>query len=656
MSSKIKIDNLLELIDDPFYDNTEDTIVKKIIGILKEFLKPYDQGQVYSLLNEQITNTTKPDKLLKTDLIKKICVNLENNLNCPSNQIVLLLYLRGLFDIGLNKYKIMTDEQKNLKENKNFQIAYDIWINNLKNMYREAIKDNPNPDLIELYIKNIIEQDLATVKWCENLIPYCGNEVDKDLLSVQCESNNILSVLTNPCEVKDIIVDQQGKILRCCLPVDKDYLVKQLLIEDIDLIEEISSINKILLDALNPSKKRIEIQEEGLSSEQLNESSAEQSEDQSAEQNEEPSNEESSEEGEGLSEGEVVEDSKESEIIQNVKKIREIYNEGYEFAFWVLNYVKTETYKRDIAKTTIYYDRYNYYKNITNPSENDLNKIKLLATQREPVNMFMGRRYNQNKLKEFGYEVGYYSLFQANIAIYCHTPMHFNTKYQQNPDEWIDIPKNYIHLINVYAPALDVDTQPDVNLFTVLDDTPKFNLIPGKYQQIVYDVFHKIFKCAQDKKLNNVVLCGFGLTAFSELVGKQNTTASYFKALKQFMQDKSKLIEGKNIYYGWYVTEGEPTDKIKGITYISQNIPESLEKDGLNKNETLYVNAWDPWSLPGNGNFYDKSIDGAFGRSSAIAVLCWPYTNPYLTDKKYIQIDNKTNIVKNIVNLLDKKN
>ena len=51
------------------------------------------------------------------------------------------------------------------------------------------------------------------------------------------------------------------------------------------------------------------------------------------------------------------------------------------------------------------------------------------------------------------------------------------------------------------------------------------------------------------------------------------------------------------------------------------------------------MNAWDPWSLPGNGNFNDNSIDGAYGRSSAIAVLCWPFTNPYLG--KDNKLDNR---------------
>ena len=42
---------------------------------------------------------------------------------------------------------------------------------------------------------------------------------------------------------------------------------------------------------------------------------------------------------------------------------------------------------------------------------------------------------------------------------------------------------------------------------------------------------------------------------------------------------------------------------------------------------TLYVNAWDPWSMVGNGNKGDKSLDGYWGRSSAMVPLCWPKIN-----------------------------
>merc|ERR1712151_1375092 len=48
--------------------------------------------------------------------------------------------------------------------------------------------------------------------------------------------------------------------------------------------------------------------------------------------------------------------------------------------------------------------------------------------------------------------------------------------------------------------------------------------------------------------------------------------------------------------------------------------------------KALVVNAWDCWSLIGNGNFRDNSLDGFIGRTTALAVLGWPMTNPYLQD------------------------
>jgi len=44
--------------------------------------------------------------------------------------------------------------------------------------------------------------------------------------------------------------------------------------------------------------------------------------------------------------------------------------------------------------------------------------------------------------------------------------------------------------------------------------------------------------------------------------------------------------------------------------------------------KTLYVNAWDPWSMIGNGNDRDGSLDGHWGRRSNMAVLGWSPTNP----------------------------
>ena len=52
-------------------------------------------------------------------------------------------------------------------------------------------------------------------------------------------------------------------------------------------------------------------------------------------------------------------------------------------------------------------------------------------------------------------------------------------------------------------------------------------------------------------------------------------------------------------------------------------------KDSLET--TLFVNAWDPYSIVGNGNAGDQSLDGFFGRSTAMGLMSWPGTNPCMS-------------------------
>ena len=59
-------------------------------------------------------------------------------------------------------------------------------------------------------------------------------------------------------------------------------------------------------------------------------------------------------------------------------------------------------------------------------------------------------------------------------------------------------------------------------------------------------------------------------------------------------------------------------------------IPDCLEEPEADLATTLFVNAWDPWSIIGNGNDRDRSLDGYWGRSSNMSVLGWLGTNPYM--------------------------
>ncbi|KAI9012420.1 hypothetical protein DFJ74DRAFT_683826 [Hyaloraphidium curvatum] len=67
-------------------------------------------------------------------------------------------------------------------------------------------------------------------------------------------------------------------------------------------------------------------------------------------------------------------------------------------------------------------------------------------------------------------------------------------------------------------------------------------------------------------------------------------------------------------------------------------IPNVLEAlDDVTLERTLWVNAWDPWSLIGNGNAGDGSLDGYWGRCSNLAILGWPCTNPHV---RYVAVDD----------------
>ena len=58
--------------------------------------------------------------------------------------------------------------------------------------------------------------------------------------------------------------------------------------------------------------------------------------------------------------------------------------------------------------------------------------------------------------------------------------------------------------------------------------------------------------------------------------------------------------------------------------------PSTTSKWTKDLDDRLFVNAWDCWSMLGNGNRADNSADGFWGRSSAIALLGWPKSNPHI--------------------------
>ena len=55
---------------------------------------------------------------------------------------------------------------------------------------------------------------------------------------------------------------------------------------------------------------------------------------------------------------------------------------------------------------------------------------------------------------------------------------------------------------------------------------------------------------------------------------------------------------------------------------------------------TMFVNSWNPFSVVGNGNAADKSLDGQFGRRTAMAVLATPPVNGHMAMQALDDIDD----------------
>ena len=315
---------------------------------------------------------------------------------------------------------------------------------------------------------------------------------------------------------------------------------------------------------------------------------------------------------------------------KNAKLIRGIYNKGYEFPEWVINKDKWKDFKFD--ETKVYYNE-----------EDDLQNVQLMVKQREPVNIAMYKFYNSKELqKHFGYMVGAYSKstlteLMPNIAIYCHATV-------KNPDK---SKEEYVnaHVINLVGYAFDDEKQPDYIYFTNKYTNKTNGTIDSEgFKKELIKRYRKMwmFAChaAKDKGLKYLCLYNVGGGAFTTLltlieVKIENFKDKIFKpsfcsdinSPFKFCQDNSITILHQNLEdEGWFIPNLLFDNSLK-------NKPGSMTPNPASLDNTLFVNAWDPWSLIGNGNSMDNSLDGYWGRSSNMSVLGWTFTNKTLEDE-----------------------
>jgi len=274
-------------------------------------------------------------------------------------------------------------------------------------------------------------------------------------------------------------------------------------------------------------------------------------------------------------------------------KLSKIYMENCAFPKWsvdLLSAGKLEEY----AKSVVVY----YY-----TDTDDLTWVKKLATEREPANIGMNRCYDEDALEEqFFYRHGAYSYstetqLLPNIAIYCKTPIRLGDATTS------------VHVINIVGYAFDNAAQIDYQYFFPLVNNPdKWAELVGRYKRMWRYVFH----CAREHGLKRVYLADVGGGNFGLALEKHPST-SYAKLKKESLPPVA--AEYSDIE-----------------AHVLERIPDwAFTEEGQSVlEESLLVNAWDPWSMVGNANFSDNSLDGFFGRCTAMAVLCWPQTNPHI--------------------------
>ena len=270
--------------------------------------------------------------------------------------------------------------------------------------------------------------------------------------------------------------------------------------------------------------------------------------------------------------------------LELAKKLYSVYIPSYQPPAWVLSpNIWTSLQFRE---SCLYYDQ-----------KDNLDLVFALARQREPVNMAMKRGYDLDKMeKEFGYRRGAYGQIAEKtgkvppiIGIYAHTPVKVDA-----------ISFKFAHVINLIGLAMDSPKQPD------------HELLKGKHLAILehyIKVWRIAFHCCRGHGLKYLHTSYVGGGAFAP-EGTDDYIYNIYNPVIEKVSAEFPDITLIEKFYPEFV-----------VPYSFQSIPQTV------MDQTLYVNAWDPWSIVGNGNGCDESLDGYWGRSSALAVLCWPIIN-----------------------------
>lgn len=358
-----------------------------------------------------------------------------------------------------------------------------------------------------------------------------------------------------------------------------------------------------------------------------------------------------------------------------------LYSRGFAFPEWSVAALKSGELDEMLKQVTCY--------RVYGVQESTADT---LLREREPVNIAQhedGKPYNETGLlSSFGIETSGYNRLWNNdptkeklpgaISVYCPT--------------LIDVAPGHkvkVHVMNMVGLAFDSDLQPDAQFFApILYGEPNPSImrmddIGWRRMEALWNYFITMWDmayfAANDKGLKAVCVARIGGSAFGG-------------CLPDIALDSATILPHKSINYHYHRCLGEGKEYDNFYDFLYQEtlrlvaeagryahiqtvhctnetqpahanllVPEfvtshpgmagwnrvpdcfriitELEATGtrlhsnLHLHECLWLNAWDPHSVVGNGNMNDSSLDGYYGRSSSLGLMCFPLTNPWITHK-----------------------
>lgn len=306
-----------------------------------------------------------------------------------------------------------------------------------------------------------------------------------------------------------------------------------------------------------------------------------------------------------------------SSLVPSIARLYACYQPVYRPPLWVGQSEFQDAVWKYASRAKVYY-----------PDTAALSEVKKLATHREPTNLGGCKLYDrENLLSQYGYSESPYKIGSPNIAIFCRTPV--LTTRVISPDR-----VKYANILSAIAPALDTQEQPDYQYLAGDPRQPKRNY---KYAQMMAVAFRHIRVCFLEGGFRRLVMTGLGMGNFKYYAEELDIDAEHIfrECLFRGLGDLFTPATGKEMWLNCTRTvvlrEHIPAELRSQIVLKAldiQTLLDNLKQTELD--ETLIINAWDPFSMAGNGNAGDISLDGYIGRISAIGVLCWPITNPQI--------------------------